>query len=105
MEDESKVEMALVVKSQHDAQNRVYRYSTHEIPAHKAEEQLSKPEEKRNYHFKGARYATDEEAAIYWKEQSKHLIIPKKAKAKPEEDGEDEVAIEVKKSKPTKVKA
>jgi hypothetical protein len=85
MQDESKVEMALVVKKQHDAQKMEYRYSTHEIPAHKAEEQLSWPDEKRNHYFKGARYATQEEIDIYNKEQ-KRTVVKSKKSADPEDE-------------------
>jgi hypothetical protein len=108
MQDESKVETVLVVKSEHDAQNRTYRYSTHEIPAHIAEVQLSRPDEKRNYAFRGARYATKDEADIYRKEQARFNIKPKKTPVIDEEIEEvaevTQEAKEIKAEKKTKTK-
>lgn len=59
--------VVLVIKTRHNAQNRVYETSPEEVPTELAEMQLSQVDEKRNFHFRGVRYATEEEKAAYYK--------------------------------------
>jgi len=57
----------LVIRPIHNAQKQAYEYKPVEVPSHIAEEQLSRIDEKRNHHWKGVRYATDEERNVYFK--------------------------------------
>lgn len=87
--------VVLVIKTKHNAQNRVYETSPEEVPTELAQAQLSLIDEKRNFHFRGVRYATKEEKAIYYKTPLK------KAKA---EEPKEEPILKDEKPEPKKVK-
>jgi hypothetical protein len=56
----------LVIRAIHDAQSRAYKYEPAEVAKDTAEEQLSKEEANRNYHWRAVRYASEEEYKEYY---------------------------------------
>jgi hypothetical protein len=57
----------LVIRPIHNAQKQAYEYRPVEVPTHIAEEQLTRPDEKRNHHWRGVRYATSDEHNAFYK--------------------------------------
>lgn len=70
----------LVINAIHNAQTRSYRYETVEVSEETANIQLSKKEADRNPHWRGVRYANDEEIREFYgipKQEAKKEIISK----------------------------
>jgi hypothetical protein len=64
-------EVVLVIRPIHNAQRQAYEYKPVEVPAHTAEDQLSKKDDQRNHHWKGVRYATEEERDLFYPKPAK----------------------------------
>ncbi len=89
----------LVIKPIHDATKRAYDYKPVEVPSHVAQEQLTKDDGLRNYHWRGVRFATDDEHNKYYKILPKATVKPEKVQESIEELVE-EITTEGPKSKP-----
>ncbi len=70
----------LVVMPIHNAQAMTYTYKKVEVPEMTAEDQLSKPDEKRNASWRKVRYATEDEIAEYY---NKPIVSEEKKRGRP----------------------
>lgn len=75
------LDVTLVVKPIHDATRRAYDYKMVEAPTEIVEEQLSKDDKQRNFHWQGVRLATESEKTDFYKQDE--VIEKKKPGPKP----------------------
>ncbi len=71
----------LVVVPIHNAQQMSYTYKKVEVPSETAEDQLSRPDDKRNATWRKVRYATDEEISEYYNKST--VVTEDKKRGRP----------------------